>query len=1788
MVDEFTVYSDHFWPLYFTRDVDVEGDILIDSIQILDPCPCGAHSDCAGGGGCACDPGFASPAGDGKNCVPEQCVPNPCHNGGTCGPAGQCTCPGPWVGPTCETNACAGACPANASCTVRDARPVCQCDEGYTGPDCHEVDSQPPDVMGTGVVVVPGRCQTTYFGHCEVTCDRGYYGTPTAVCGHDGGWTVARCTPKDCQQFYFAHVVTAGPCDFTYGGHCPVACAPGYLGSPVILCEPSGAWTMQGSCSPVQCGPPPDSELAQRNAVRDGPCETMFDGRCPVRCAAGWMQPNVPRRPTATCLDSGDWATGGICVECPGGAGNPCSGHGVCKEEGCTCGYGYSGADCSSHATCTEVDVYIVSRPDSSRGVAEWSIGTPEETTSVEYQTAGQQHQRQCLLPWTHRFSASAESVQEVSIYSSGKLLLHAVHPITVHPFTVSDPSCADGMRNGDEEGVDCGGSCMDCSCAEQEIDLESRIIATKTQIASKEQCQAECQDNAWCYFWTHVSSDAACYLKEYGVRRQPRRGHVSGPQYCAIADAIQVLDATYGQRCGRGNDVTPQLSAECNGHVTCAWFVDGPALGGVSCDGVSIDVKYRCGTYNEARTLSIPAAHGKTVHLDCACQEVELTISLPSRPGAFGWYIPEATPARGEPPESYSSSSSGTRITKRDCLLPGAYTFRVLITAPGSLPGSLGWTVDLTQAGVPLGGMPIDDLAGRHLIQFPFRVMHASPCEVTQVANSDRKVPGSIIGFPGSSVTVNCDEGYTPAYGFTPWKTWMTNVDWGELRCQPDRRFTYVACVGKPCKATQVANSDKSDPGSINETTGQIVTVKCDEGYTSSNSTVMCQADGTFTSMICTPNPCQPTGHRDSDYPVWNSITGSTGDVVPVTCNGDPQQVHNFICQANGRFTWWDCSDAVRNRCRKPVKRCTTDECVSRWYFDSASGQCHRFDTAWSTWEEDERTENNFRYNSGCSNVCCSNVCAPRCTNVPVANSDAWGKEFSAGFLEKVTVTCDPGYTGGGDVTCQANSHFTHVTCKPKPCKPTQVPHSDKSGQGFITGTFGQKVQVICDAGYRGSSTVECQINGLFTSMTCAAESCESTQVANSDKSEEGSIKGTTGEWVRVNCNPGYRASFIRHPAAFREDNSYDDHYGFAVCQPNGRFNPVVCLPRKCTEAQVDNSDKSEPNSIRGTTGQKIPVYCDKGYTGSGYVTCQANGKFTSLTCTLASCFPTQVAHSDKSAHGSITGTIGQQVTVTCDPGYSGSGEVICKANEFFTFYYFSYLKCVAQPCMPTQVANSDKRVPGSIRGTTGQHIMVQCDSGYSGSGHVVCQAEGMFTSLQCTECSGWSCSCQGISNVHAVSYAQKSWGFAPADARAWWVAHKCTTVPQNPCQSTGIPHSNRPSWIWGGRGVSVTVTCDPGYSGSGYVTCQKDGTFTPLTCTANSCTPTSVAHSDKAQSGPIQGTTGMQIPVQCDVGYSGSGYVTCQKDGTFTPLTCTANSCTHTSVAHSDKAQSGSIQGTTGMQIPVQCDVGYSGNGDVICQTDGTFTPLTCVASGVRILSASYGKSCGCNTYDDLTSPAAKKCNGKIACHWSINVVELGVSDAPVGHCTKDLEISYTCATEILARHAVVKDASSKTAFLDCTRAILPDQHGCPSIKDKAQCCKHVDGRMLEGVWGGYPCYPVESGSGNTCEAESVYWVTKGSCGSEDKFDECAANPCQNGGVCTNGMMGYSCVCPSTGTTVYQGNNCEFAVCGAPQAQPGVRYDDCEMHSGGVCSPRCTPGYEGSPTAKCGIDGK
>ena len=90
-------------------------------------------------------------------------------------------------------------------------------------------------------------------------------------------------------------------------------------------------------------------------------------------------------------------------------------------------------------------------------------------------------------------------------------------------------------------------------------------------------------------------------------------------------------------------------------------------------------------------------------------------------------------------------------------------------------------------------------------------------------------------------------------------------------------------------------------------------------------------------------------------------------------------------------------------------------------------------------------------------------------------------------------TITCDPGYEGGGTVHCDTETYtssFDGSSCTPTDslnCTLSNYANSDHSNQtiNINNGTYGY---VICDAGFFGGGPIQC-VNGELNGHPCLAK---------------------------------------------------------------------------------------------------------------------------------------------------------------------------------------------------------------------------------------------------------------------------------------------------------------------------------------------------------------------------------------------------------------------------------------------------------------------------------------------------------------------------------------------------------------------------------------------------------------------------------------------------------------------------------------------------------------------------
>tara|TARA_B110000208_G_C11724803_1_gene414133 strand:+ start:324 stop:1442 length:1119 start_codon:yes stop_codon:yes gene_type:complete len=126
---------------------------------------------------------------------------------------------------------------------------------------------------------------------------------------------------------------------------------------------------------------------------------------------------------------------------------------------------------------------------------------------------------------------------------------------------------------------------------------------------------------------------------------------------------------------------------------------------------------------------------------------------------------------------------------------------------------------------------------------------------------------------------------------------------------------------------------------------------------------------------------------------------------------------------------------------------------------------------------------------------------------------------------------------------------------CEVKECLDTETPYSNFNADSSIKGRTGDNFTVVCQPGYTGGGIITClstpsNEQQTFSVVQCIPNGCAPTQVPNSDKSASESIKDVrTGESVQVVCNSGYEYSV---GTAFRD--------GFSVCLADGTMTVIVC----------------------------------------------------------------------------------------------------------------------------------------------------------------------------------------------------------------------------------------------------------------------------------------------------------------------------------------------------------------------------------------------------------------------------------------------------------------------------------------------------------------------------------------------------------------------------------------------------------------------------------------------------
>ncbi len=182
----------------------------------------------------------------------------------------------------------------------------------------HEYECDPVPCLSAPTLPVHGTSDTTmgFFGDVALlACEAGYVGFQSVVCLASGEWSPTNYTCRlsnenvtcDTAPMIPPHGLSSTSTG-KYGSAATLTCEAGYTGSQTVVCGATGSWSPTTyTCLPVSCGPPPVVKLPQILTCTGN----TFGSVCTSSCTG---TQNVLGTRNFTCGSDGRWSSG--CFRC--------------------------------------------------------------------------------------------------------------------------------------------------------------------------------------------------------------------------------------------------------------------------------------------------------------------------------------------------------------------------------------------------------------------------------------------------------------------------------------------------------------------------------------------------------------------------------------------------------------------------------------------------------------------------------------------------------------------------------------------------------------------------------------------------------------------------------------------------------------------------------------------------------------------------------------------------------------------------------------------------------------------------------------------------------------------------------------------------------------------------------------------------------------------------------------------------------------------------------------------------------------------------------------------------------------------------------------------------------------------------------------------------------------------------------------------------------------------------------------------------------------------------------
>ena len=701
-------------------------------------------------------------------------------------------------------------------------------------------------------------------------------------------------------------------------------------------------------------------------------------------------------------------------------------------------------------------------------------------------------------------------------------------------------------------------------------------------------------------------------------------------------------------------------------------------------------------------------------------------------------------------------------------------------------------------------------------------------------------------------------------------------------------------------------------------------------------------------------------------------------------------------------------------------VQTCHTQADIHCYDGDTATYQCHEgyvMNESVSTNPVRRCNADSGQQWDGVAAECVGKVCGPpppiEHGSATVTSTDASPAHRIAGrYPSRVDYTCDEGYSrhGSSMQTCSAAGDWNgmpwiQVECIGDPCHNLAAPEHMLPLEISNEGRYPSNVTYTCAAGYSivGNPARHCRTDGTWTGFTphCTGIQCDglpiiaagarmvtnggyypSTAVYTCDGGNE--MDGertrecqTDGSWAPAAplcgqpCSSGHAILHASTTCPWGVNGRVCEYacedgymsYGTHTCGVDGAFAGGHCLPLPCSTGLHLNHSATDCNRAdcgligpgfvpcgddcvltddpcKRTYGGSVTLdvceyTCDEGYRVAGDHVCQSDGSFRGGACEAIPC---AAGLSLPHGNNSCSGATGEVCDYSCVPGYSTGGVHMCMPNGSFVGG-----SCIANRC------TSGLRLVHSATvcsGVTSDVCLYSCDVGYTSVGIHICDVDGSFRG---GECRANACTdglvilhseteCSGVTGDTCTFVCNEGYSVAGAHVCDVFGAFRNGTCEPNPCID-GLQLTHSPTVCNGTTTELCDYECDAGYNSTGPHVCHADGVFRGGACVPLQCVPSTLSNSFTV----CQGATGDPCLYQCNEGYTGFEEHVCEAEGHFRGGACEPNPCS------SGLRLPNSNTTCAGVTLDVceyTCDAGYNASGSHTCWHDGSFRGGACEA--------------------------------------------------------------------------------------------------------------------------------------------------------------------------------------------------------------------------------------------------